>query len=484
MKKTEKEAIQDLEVSLSSNQLKEDFSLLRSVFEEGHAGLYVHRKKTEVDVRFDELSIKLDSPTTLLDFYKLIAEFIDYIADGHTTVNFDTKLGNHILNEVGIFPIKPSLINERFYVYRDFSEDESIAVGTEILKINGISVNEIIENLLSFVFIDGFGTERKYRLLEKNFSRLFPLIYGVKSVFNIEYRIFGSQKTKEVKLEAITVKKVKEIHEKRFPEDFSDSLYSLTFNSDLNVAVLTIKTFNSGKTMAKFTGIKRYAKEDKFARFLKKAFRRIEEEKIEKLIIDLRGNSGGRENYGAILYSYLTTCDFQYFDIVSLKKKRYDFFKTTNNNKYKVILGLVRKEKIDNGYKIHNPFFIPPLYKIHKKKKNAFTGDVFALIDGGSFSAACEFLTTCHRFQRVKFVGEETRGAYIGNNSGLMVNVSLPNSKLVLRIPLFRFIMPVSQEDNHRGIKPDYEIIASIDDICKGKDTALEYVLENLIQSE
>ena len=481
MPKTEKETIQDLEGYLTSNQLKEDYSLLRSSFEEGHAGLYVHRNKTEVDVRFDELSNKLDFPTTLLDFYKLIVEFIDFIADGHTQVNLDTKLRNHILNEVGIFPIKPSLINERFYVYRDFSEDESIAAGTEVLKINGISVNEIVENLLSFVFIDGFGTERKYKLLEKNFSRLFPFIYGVKSVFDIEYRISGSQKTKEVKLKAITVKKVKEIHEKRFPEDFSDSLYSLTLKPDLKVAVLTIKTFNSGKTMAKFTGIKRYAKEDKFTRFLKKAFRRIEEEKIEKLIIDLRGNSGGRENYGAILYSYLTTCDFQYFDVVSLKKRRYDFFKTTNNNIYKVILGLVRKEKVDNCYKIHNPFFIPPLYKIHKKKENAFTGNVFALIDGGSFSAACEFLTTCHRFQRVKFVGEETRGAYIGNNSGLMVSVCLPHSKLVLRIPLFRFNMPVSQKNNHRGIVPDYVVNPSITDIKEGTDTILEYVLENLI---
>ena len=186
MSKTEKETILDLGGLLTSNQLKEDYSMLRSSFEEGHAGLYVHRNKTEINTKFDEFSTKLDTPITLLEFYRLIAEFIDFIADGHTTVNFDTKLGDHILNEVGIFPIKPSLINERFYVYRDFSEDESIAVGTEILKINGISVNKIIENLLSFVFIDGFGTERKYRLLEKNFSRLFPLIYGVKSVFDVE----------------------------------------------------------------------------------------------------------------------------------------------------------------------------------------------------------------------------------------------------------------------------------------------------------
>ena len=62
-----------------------------------------------------------------------------------------------------------------------------------------------------------------------------------------------------------------------------------------------------------------------------------------------------------------------------------------------------------------------------------------------------------------------------------MVNVSLPNSKLVLHIPLFRFIMPVSQEDNHRGIVLDYVVNPSITDINEGIDTILEYVLENLI---
>ncbi len=115
MTKSEKELIQDPEDLLTSNQLKEDFSLLRSVLEEGHAGLYVHRNKKEVDVRFDELSNKLDSSTSLLDFYKLIAEFVDFIADGHSTVNFDTKLRNQTLNEIGIFPI--TLFSEYLKLY-------------------------------------------------------------------------------------------------------------------------------------------------------------------------------------------------------------------------------------------------------------------------------------------------------------------------------------------------------------------------------
>ncbi|MCE7747095.1 MAG: hypothetical protein GPJ51_01770 [Candidatus Heimdallarchaeota archaeon] len=479
MMKTE-EGFQTFEDQLTLDQLKEDYLLLRSSLEEGHAGLYAHRSKTEIDTEFDTLHSRLNSPITLLDFYKIIATFIDFIADGHTSVNFNTQLRELVYHEIGVFPIQPSLINNRFYVYRNFSENNSISMGTEILKIDNISVKEIIENLLPFVFIDGFGYKRKFRLLEKNFSKLFPLVYGAKNTFEIECRVFGSKEIKIVELQAMTIEEIKGIQEKRFPEILSDSLFDLTIHSAINTAVLRIGTFNSGKAMAKLTGIKRYENEDKFTKFLKKSFRRINEEKVETLVIDLRGNTGGRDDYGALLYSYLTETDFQYYDGLYLKKKKYDFFKTTNNNSLNFILSLIRKEETDLGFRIHNPFFMPPLYKIHKKQKNAFEGDLFILIDGGSFSAACELLTTCHRFQRAKFVGEETRGAFIGNTSGLMANVRLPNSKLIIRIPMFRYMMPVSQENNHRGITPDYEIKSSIEDIVDGKDTALKYTLEHL----
>ena len=481
MSKTEKVSNQHLGNLLSSNQLKEDYFLLRSVLEEGHAGLYAHRNKTEIDTKFEDIFNKLDTSSTLMKFYEIIADFIDFIADGHTSVTVDSKIRDYVKNEIGIFPIKPVFVDRRFYVYKNFSRDESISVGTEILKINDISINEIIEKLLSFVYIDGFGIERKFRSLEKNFSCLFPLIFGVKNNFEIEYRVKETKEIRKTKLDAITINETKAIHEKRFLEDFNAPLNSFTVHSDLKTAILKIGTFNSGKTMAKITGIKKYAEEDKFPSFLKSAFRGFKEEKIEKLILDLRGNGGGRDDYGALLYSYLTENEFQYYDTLYLKKKKFDFFKTTNNKSLNFILKLIKKEETDYGYRIYNPFFMPPLYKTHKKQKDAFEGDVFVLIDGGSFSAACEFCTICHRFQRVKFVGEETRGTYIGNTSGLMASVHLPHSKLIIRIPLFRYVMPVSQENNHRGIKPDYEISPSIDDISKGIDTALEYVLKNLV---
>ncbi len=47
------------------------------------------------------------------------------------------------------------------------------------------------------------------------------------------------------------------------------------------------------------------ATDQDFPGFLAETFRRIAERQIRTLVIDLRDNQGGRDEYGALLYAYL-----------------------------------------------------------------------------------------------------------------------------------------------------------------------------------
>ena len=48
-------------------------------------------------------------------------------------------------------------------------------------------------------------------------------------------------------------------------------------------------------------------------------FRTLREKGTKTLIIDLRGNGGGNDMYGAMLVSYLTDKPFRYFDHINVK---------------------------------------------------------------------------------------------------------------------------------------------------------------------
>ena len=174
----------------------------------------------------------------------------------------------------------------------------------------------------------------------------------------------------------------------------------LSFPSQ-NIALLTIKTFSYQQLFEN--------KED-FPAFLQSAFKEIKEKKIDKLIIDLRGNGGGRDVYGSLLYSYLTDKDFSYYTSLETVK---------------------RKLTVEEH----------PNLQIQIPNENNFTGKVFFLINGLSFSATAEFCSIARSNKRGKFIGEETGGGYYGNTSGKFVDTTLPNSKISISIPTTKYVM-------------------------------------------
>jgi C-terminal processing protease CtpA/Prc len=122
--------------------------------------------------------------------------------------------------------------------------------------------------------------------------------------------------------------------------------------------------------------------------------------------------------------------------------------------------------------------------KMQKPKKNSYSGKVYILINGSSFSVTSEFASVAHYLKRAKFIGEETGGGYYGDNSGTFVIVTLPNSRLNVGIPMLAYYTAVKNYPfADRGIIPDYEVKPPIEDILNNKDTVLTFTLK-LIENQ
>jgi hypothetical protein len=59
-----------------------------------------------------------------------------------------------------------------------------------------------------------------------------------------------------------------------------------------------------------------------------------------------------------------------------------------------------------------------------------------------------------------------------------MPELTLPNTKLRVRIPLLLYTMAVSGYPEDRGIIPDHPVAPSIADLLEGRDRVMEYTIE------
>src|SRR5262249_51990443 len=154
--------------------------------------------------------------------------------------------------------------------------------------------------------------------------------------------------------------------------------------------------------------------------FIKDAFGEIAKKKSRSLILDLRDNGGGADDLGKLVLSFLIDEPFQYYDDLVLNGLEFGF------QKYDARKRAVPAEM--TGRQLNDKYALVkhPKWGIQRPSKPTFTGKVYILINGGSFSTTSEFLSHAHARKRGSFIGEESAGGYYGNTSGPGSLLTLP----------------------------------------------------------
>ena len=115
-------------------------------------------------------------------------------------------------------------------------------------------------------------------------------------------------------------------------------------------------------------------------------------------------------------------------------------------------------------------------------KQKKFTGKVYVLIGGKTFSAGSSFSLFCKN-QGITLVGEETGGGYYTHKGGYPVIYTLPNSEIKILISFVK-ITRFTVDKTHKkgiGILPDAEVQLTVRDLIQGNDSQLDYVLRQII---
>lgn len=453
---------------MAASQTQSDFDLMREALEEAHAGLYRYSSKSEMDRMFDAQRAKLSHPIQKREFLLIVAETLARIRCGHTGLTPDEETQKEMA-AARLFPLRVSIEGRRLMVmFNGTPDDHTIRPGMEILEINGRKAGDILALILPRLTTDGDIETGKNARLRQNFAQLYWTGVDQTSEFTIKAR-GADGATFTAKLAGVTAAEQAknqnpinaELKANLEKLDWSRGNLSLRYLKDPDIAQIRIRSFGGND----------------YPQWVEDTFKALREKGAKVLILDLRGNGGGADMYGAMLVSYLTDKPFRYFDHINVKTINPSFKEYSD---WRGDESRLRERMTPNpagGYLVNvkgHPGVVeqPP-------GKYPFLGKVFVLIDGGTFSTAADFCAVTHHLKRATFIGEETGGGYYGNNSGMQTILTLPNSKLRVRVPMFEYWNAVTgYEGKRRGVRPDHEVATTAANLLRGVDSQLDLALK------
>jgi hypothetical protein len=447
-------------VKLSSDQLHEDFALMREILQTIHPALYDFVPEGKLVQELDSTRGLLDKSMTVLEMYKNIAPVVFKLGCGHTSIGLPLSEDSYINR---FFPFRLKFLNGRAYIVE--TEERSLPlIGDEILEINKVPVATVIDQVFRFTNTDGINTANRYMWLDRKFDLYYGLHVGQPDTFTFKLKTkFQNDSTIVLPALAQRVALKKKIGTNNVSNKQLLPFYLKLENP--NTAVLTIDKFFVNETFD----------EKIYSKFLDSCFTLIKKINIKNLVIDLRQNPGGYGTWGAWLYAYLTDKPFRYYkealaatDKQTLPFLQYTDWKEAEYRDY--AKDIVKTASGTYQWNLHENL------KLQYPRNNNFSGPVYILISRKCFSTTAEFCAIAHSNKRATFIGEETGGGYYSINGGDMMEAVLPNSKIKLLVPLRKYLMAVEGYPyKGRGTIPDYTVVPTIREFLNGIDVEMKF---------
>lgn len=518
---------------ISQNKLKDDVVYVQKQLVKMHPDLYWYISKEDLNKKFDSLAGHLTEPLTSNEFFLKISPVLASVHQGHMSMGMLKLTAADSLKKKYKGSVDPlsnfeyEYINNKLFIKNNRSKTDTILQkGTEIVAINGIKPTDLFKKYRKTFTSDGYNQTaipkffarrvNSYYINELGFvdSIKMNVVCADTTFYHTVKRTFKESKKQRKALVEKTRALTKNDTLKNAQIVLADSLPKLT-KAEQKIKKNALKK----RTQQKYYKYKWFGYDGKSKTFSKQLsypivqdstvavlkirdftegrikvydtiFAELKKNNVENLIIDLRGNPGGRLNEIHRLSRYLNDSSFvftkpatitkrsTYFNMLKGKNAVTTFFSTPFVTMYAAIRGLSAKRNKLGELQV-------PLKssKLTKPKPLNYKNNIYVITDGMTFSAAAIISSHLKGRNRAVFVGDETGGTFNGTVAGVMPVVKLPNSKLKLRLGLMT-IKPEQQTSNEGyGVLPDVNIKPTEDDFLSGKDVELEWILNNIKQT-
>ncbi len=440
----------------SADTVKQTIDEITNELSLKHPGFYRYTSKQDFNKYIDSIKFTIKDSLTELGAFLKLKQIIAKINCLHTGISLPQEYKDYLNQQPNLFPFQVYFTGNKAYIVKNYSANKSILPGDEIVSINGQTIDQIINQLLSLIPSDGYNLTMKYRTLYYQFPSWYRSIDLTENFILV---------TKQNSIE-ITC----QVKGAKFNDIAEDGFLSepvrpkqLEFKMEHAIGFLTIHSFAK-------TDIKKGNQD--FKQFIDQAFTTLKANNIQNLVVDLRDNTGGSDPYAALFTSYFFDKPFRYWDRIEVTTAIAKEIKGPALKLYykkpiqKDSTWLWQKAKHVNDF---------DFYEEQQPAKNNFTGKTYLLINGFCMSSCADVAAILSYNKRAIFIGQETGGGYQGNNSGMLPDSKVKPFNFTLTVPLQKYLNYVDTSKNiGRGAMPDYPINTTIGDILNNEDTELK----------
>jgi len=454
---------------MAAAPLVEDIVLLKKILEANHPSLYWYTSKDSIDYYFNETIAGITDSLNEMEYKNRLSKLVAHIRCGHTTVRFSKAYGKvAAMYRYPQFPLALKVWDDSLVVLGTAYRNDSIFKrGTIVTAINQRTPVQLLDTMYQYTSTDGYGVNHKSQVISGNFPGWYKTILGdADSIYTIRY-IDSTGKEKETTLKAYrpvidTSRQGRQaIRETRLTRREIRKLNllnkrSMVIDTAASTAFIRLTTFTGGRLKS----------------FFRRSFKTLSRLSIQNLVIDLRENGGGNVSNSIRLTQYLADKPFKVGDTIAAISRKFEYgryIKPTFIYWMAMNFG-ARKEK--DG-KIHYRRYERHYYS--PSTTNHFNGKVYLIQGGYTFSASTMFISQLQGQSNVKVVGEESGGGYYGNSAMHIPKITLPNSGIVVSLPMYRLVMDKDRVKG-RGIMPDIIIKPSSQAIREGYDIKIKEV--------
>lgn len=463
---------------LTISQQQDDLRIFEGGLQEGHAGLYYFIDKAVFTKKCDSIQQTFSEGATIDSFYLKLRYLITLLRHGHTRINlYDGPGINHkmalLRPDRRYLPFQFIILGHKLYVTGDCSQERTIPKGAQIETINGVPASKLIDTMLHYVPADGINTTFKtYSLYNYyGFHFLYSLLYPAQTEFTIQL----TKNTRPIRVQGQTPLAMVTTYQTRYGQAISHYPNPLSYQATLapNTAYLKVSSFYKGF-------IERFSRH--YEPFIDSVFYDLARRGTKNLILDIRNNEGGGDNYEHILFAHLTQKPFviESFDQVAAKAFPLIRYTVNLSDDLKAYTANPAEFLRDDRTLMLKPKYTQMLGQgTGKPAKGAFTGRLYVLINGGCFSAANTFINSLYRYrqttnQPIRFIGEENGGDIYANVlcAGQSYVVKLPASGITVDMP---FLAKGTLNRTYPAKRlPDRTVTDTIEDVLKGNDAILQ----------
>ncbi|WP_378182426.1 S41 family peptidase [Aquimarina sp. SS2-1] len=500
---------QQISKTHSPNELRQDVDYAYKKLKKLHPDIHWYVSKDELDKKIVDLKSELTEPLTSKEFYKVFAPVITSIKQGHLSIHVPgQKQSKEEIKEKGkrdspFNSLSFHTAEDKLFVKQVFKGDTTLLPGSEVIAVDNEKVSNLLGGFRTLHASDGYNETFIPEFIGSRFGFFYSNTHIQKDSILLNLKFKDSVYTKYIyanfdKIKApakkdttislqkklsksdkkIAKEKRKKLYRKNHKYGFNKRTgeYHRNFNflesdTETPVAYMKIRSFTNGG----------------YKEFYKESFAKIDSAKCKNLIIDLRGNTGGRLVEIDDLYSYLTDKEYIFIEKSKMTGRLsflYPYFHTkswptkTAAVVLSPVLGIYQIFKVKRENK--EAYFKFKHSKLRKPKPTTYNGKIYVLINGESFSASSILSTHLKATKRAIFVGEETGGAYNGTVAGVYAKVELPHSKINMRVGLMKINAPYTIEPDGYGIKPDVPIKSTLNN----EDLELQWVIDDIKGSD